>query len=92
LVPLPVFAIIEPLCPQPNHAGIAQLQLVITLDKGLHSLFTALFAYFTFHKKYDKNSSDVHINYSKQKDEKKDLSKFGVHCNNIHKKSIFEVF
>jgi hypothetical protein len=47
-VSLPLFAVFKPSRPQPNHAGIAQLQL-IALDEGLHSLFTPLFADFTFH-------------------------------------------
>jgi hypothetical protein len=48
LVPLPVFSEFQLLSSQLNHAGIAQLPLVTTLDKDLHCLFTPLSAYFTF--------------------------------------------
>ena len=49
-VHLAVFAVFQLLGPQPNHAGIAQLQFVTALDEDLHSLFTPLFADFTFHE------------------------------------------
>jgi hypothetical protein len=53
---LPLFAVFQPPCPQPEHAGTAQIPLVNAFDEDHHCSFAFISADLTFHESFPYHS------------------------------------